>query len=275
MEISPLLLSLIIFMFLTSFTLAGFVIRQKKSNRMLGEIAAQSRIENVHRYSVLGIGLRNQEYVSRCPACAEWMYLLANICATCQHNVESYNLNLERAMQEIDADIVATNFAREASGKAKWDAFIKNRLFRASVGISAVVIISLVGFQAQSTYRYNKTTAMPDSASALVISWNSIMRECLGVRGTGNWANENEYGRVSVQMRLPYINGVFPDWNTPTGQEIVCFSKKALAFDVSKDFGTQQIRDNRVSLRNSFEISIEYGYYGGSNVATVQFSWSD
>lgn len=262
-------------MFLTSFTLAGFVIRQKKSNRMLGEIAAQSRIENTHRYSMLGIGLRNQEYVSRCPACAEWMYLLANICATCQHNVEGYNLNLEKAMQEIDADIMAANFAREASRKAKWDAFTKNRLFRASVGISLVVIISLVGFQAQSTYRYNKTTAMPDSASALVISWNSIMRECLGVRGTRNWANDNEYGTVSVQMKLPYSMGTFPNWNSPTGQEIVCFSKKALAFDVSKDFGKQQIRDNRVSLRNSFEISTEYQGYGANSFVSVEFSWSD
>jgi hypothetical protein len=286
MEISPIFLSLIIFMFLTSFTLTGLVIRQKKSNRMLGEIAAQSKVENAHRYSRLGIGLRNQEYVSKCPACAEWMYLLANVCATCQHNVESHNLNLERAMREIDAGISAAEEARLASRKAKRvsnknrrSIFFKSPLFRTSLGsIFAIVIIS-VGLQAQSTYTSNKATSLPSSPSELKRSWNSIITECQfsTVTEQSIQAIESDDKAVSVVIKLPWTLGTFPDWSSPTGQAIVCFSKKALAIDVSKEF--INANENRISLRNFYLVEISfYNSYSfqtdkRTQNARVEFSW--
>ena len=88
-----------IFMITTSITLTGFVIRQRKNNRMLGELVAQTKVEYAQRYSSIGVGLQNQTYVSKCPACAEWINIEAKLCKSCQNNVELHNLNLREGMQ--------------------------------------------------------------------------------------------------------------------------------------------------------------------------------
>jgi bisphosphoglycerate-dependent phosphoglycerate mutase len=73
-----------IFMITTSLTLTGFVIRQRKNNRMLGELVAQNKVSGHDRYSRLNVGVKNQEYVSKCPSCAEWINLEAKVCKSCQ-----------------------------------------------------------------------------------------------------------------------------------------------------------------------------------------------
>ncbi len=282
MDIYTAFFALMIFVFTLSLTLTAFAIRQRKNNRILSELVAQDKVEYVHNYSSIGVGVRNNSYVSKCPDCAEWINLEANVCKFCQNDVTSHNVNLERAMRKIDAEIVEVNIARKANNKAKRDALISNRVFRISVGMSMVVILTLIGLKAQSTYRYNKVTALPSSSSALIKSWNSILADCQFSSRVSPVprAYENEFGTVLVQMRLPYNPGNFPDWKTSSGQEIACFSKKALAFDVYKNFG-KNLNDNRVSLRNSFEVSIEhvlnYSFETSKSTAyaSVEFSWRD
>ena len=55
-----------LFMITTSLTLTGFVIRQRKNNRMLGELVAQNKVNSQSGYSKLDVGVKNKEYVSKC-----------------------------------------------------------------------------------------------------------------------------------------------------------------------------------------------------------------
>ena len=101
----------IIFMISTSLTLAGFVIRQRKNNRMLGELVAQNKVSLQDRYSKLNVGMKNQEYVSRCPSCAEWINLEAKVCKSCQQSVEEHNLAKKEAIDFIN------NFISDCNSK--------------------------------------------------------------------------------------------------------------------------------------------------------------
>jgi hypothetical protein len=257
---------LFIFMITTSITLTGFVIRQRKNNRMLGELVAQTKVENAQRYSQIGVGVRNQAYVSKCPACAEWVNLEAKVCKSCQNNLEGHNLNLREKMQRVDENIADADKARIARNKKQREAVLKNPFFRALLGILLVITIIVAGIRIQSTVSYYRATSTPSSSLDLIKSWNSIIDECkfLGTV-TKPRAVDDDLGGVNlgIQLGIPLQNF---DWKSRLGQEIICFSEKALSIDVSKELDVDAV--NNIHLRNSFKL------FGANGTAYVAFYWN-
>jgi hypothetical protein len=254
-----------IFMITTSLTLTGFVIRQRKNNRMLGELVAQSKVSGHDRYSKLNVGMRNQEYVSKCPSCAEWINLEAKICKSCQQSVAEHNEAKKEGMRLIDQEIKELQIATDLKNREQLQAILKNRFFRISVGAVLVVILFFVITNIASTVKYRNATAMPTSASALVAKWDAIATECrfLGISPQPKseiWSS----GTVQFSIDIPSGLATF-DWDSVLGKEIICFSEEALGLDVSKKLDSNSI--NNLNLRNSFSI---FGSYDSSYIA---FYW--
>jgi len=258
-------------MITTSITLTGIVIRQRKNNRMIGELVAQTKVEHGDRYSNLGVGVQNQAYVSKCPACAEWIKIEAKVCKSCQNDVETHNLHLRKAMQELDSRIseaktaeVAANKVRLASNKVKRSDLYKRPIFKVSLGLFLVILITLAGIRVNSTLNYNKATSMPSSASELAKSWNLIIEECQLMTSGGEI--EKVYvgdTYVNLEVDLPLY------WQPARKAAIACFSQKALGIDVFKKIkGEKEIS---IDLRNKFSIEFYINVYRSERIA---FHWN-
>jgi hypothetical protein len=160
-------------------------------------------------------------------------------------------------MQKIDKSITEANLAREIKNKAQMKAIMRHPLFRGSMALVLIFAIVVIGVRVQATLKYNKATEMPSSASELVNNWNSIISEC-EFRGTITKPQaKSDYDSVRMTIELGRPLNEF-DWSTTLGQEIRCFSDKALGIDLSKKldmYGT-----NNIDLRNSFSIFGDYEY---------------
>lgn len=273
------------FIFIITISLSIISIRQRKSNQILGEIVAQTKVHKVHNaeiYSNIGVGIRDGSYVSKCPACAEWINLEATICKFCQNKVESTNLKLREAMQEIDNNIAEANFAynrrlqeeKEAlreQRKERRKALLRSPLFRGSMAIILIIAITLIGIRVQSTFSqkaaYNKATAMPSSASELAKSWKSIIEECeildeFYVLNVGD-----QKVKLSILISENFLD---PYGQTTSTAGAVCFSKKAFAIDVLKKFG--RVSGNQwYYLQNDFQVNMRSDLYGNGYV--IEFTW--
>jgi hypothetical protein len=254
-----------IFMITTSLTLTGFVIRQRKNNRMLGELVAQSKVSDHDRYSKLNVGMRNQEYVSKCPSCAEWINLEAKICKSCQQSVAEHNEAKREGMRLIDQETRELQIATDLQNKEQLQAILKNKFFRISIAAALVVVLFFVITNIVSTVKYKNATAMPASASALVDKWDAIATECrfLGASPkptTKMWSS----GTVAFSIDIPSGLATF-DWDSVLGKEIICFSEKALGLDVSKKLDSNSV--NNINLPNTFSI------FGSYNTPYIAFYW--
>ena len=254
-----------IFMITTSLTLTGFVIRQRKNNRMLGELVAQNKVNGYNRYSKLNVGMRNQEYVSKCPSCADWINLEAKVCKSCQVNVAEHNSVIKENMARLDQETKDLQIAKEQRNKEQLRALFKNRIFRISAAAAMVIILFFAVTNILSTVKYNKLTAMPTSASALVNSWESIVTECRFLGTTPKpkpeiWSS----GTVALSIDIPSNLETF-DWDSVLGKELICFSEKALGLDVSKKLDSNSV--NNINLQNQYTI------FGSYDMSYIAFYW--
>jgi hypothetical protein len=254
-----------IFMITTSITLTGFVIRQRKNNRMLGELVAQNKVNGYNRYSKLNVGMRNQEYVSKCPSCAEWTNLEAKVCKSCQSSVAEHNSAIKESMARLDQELNELQIAKAQHNKEQMRSLFKNKIFRISVIAALIIILFLAISNILSRAKYNKLTAMPTSASALVNSWESVVNECRFLGITPKTKPEiGSTGGVELSIDIPSNLESF-DWDSVLGKEIICFSEKALGLDVSKKLDSNSV--NNVNLQNRYSI---FGSYDRSYIA---FYW--
>ena len=243
----------IIFMISTSLTLAGFVIRQRKNNRMLGELVAQNKVSLQDRYSKLNVGMKNQEYVSRCPSCAEWINLEAKVCKSCQQSVEEHNLAKKEAMKLLDKEAKELRIAGYIKKRQQLRAIRSSKFFRISVAVLLLIILFFAVTNIASTLKYKRATAMPSSVSALRLSWDSAVTDCRQYGVAVHPATKiSDEGIVQLVFSLPTNFEDF-DWNSSMGKEIICFSKKALGLDVSKRLYKTEV--NSIELPNTFSIA--------------------
>ena len=254
-----------IFMITTSITLTGFVIRQRKNNRMLGELVAQNKVSGHNRYATLNVGMRNQEYVSKCPSCAEWINLEAKVCKSCQESVAEYNSAIRADMLRLDQEAKELQIAKERQNQEQLRSLFKNRIFRISAALTLVVILFFVTSNILATMKYNKATAMPASPSALVSSWEKFVTWCRVV-GASPKPKPESWSSGAVALRIDIPSGLESfDWNSVLGKEIICFSEKALGLDVSKRLDPNAV--NNINLQNTFSI---FGSYDSGYIA---FYW--
>jgi hypothetical protein len=242
-----------IFMITTSLTLTGFVIRQRKNNRMLGELVAQNKVSGHDRYSRLNVGVKNQEYVSKCPSCAEWINLEAKVCKSCQLSVTEHNHAKKEAMRLLDQEAKELRMANYAQKRRQLQAIKKNRFFRTSIALTLVVVLFFAMANIVSVVKYKKATSMPASAAALSLSWDSAVTGCreygVAVHPVSKISKD---GTVYLSFIL-LSNAKDLDWDSSLGKEITCFAKKALGVDVSKKLNLLEY--NEIELPNGFSIS--------------------
>jgi hypothetical protein len=246
---------LFIFMITTSVTLTGFVLRQKKNNKMLGELVAQNKVNQASRYSAIGVGLQNQEYVSKCPACAEWIKLEAKVCKACQNNVHDHNTTIKESMKKIDLDLQAVIDAKKKADQELRQQLFRNPIFR--VLLSSLILVGLIfiSLNVAAMIRFNRGTAAPESASALVQKWNQTISECSIPPYEVIEKPDLSDSFISVSFSLGNVLSDF-DWNSDRGQKIICFSKNALGFDLTKKLSMDGV--NNIELPNGFALIGEY-----------------
>jgi hypothetical protein len=244
----------------TSLTLAGFVIRQRKNNRMLGELVAQNKVSVQDRYAKLNVGMKNQEYVSRCPSCAEWINLEAKVCKSCQQNVIEHNSTKKEEMRLLDQQAKELRIANYVQRRQQLQdakktllGLRKSKVFKILVVLFLLVLLFFAVSNIAATVKYKRATAMPESVSALRLSWDSAVTDCreygVAVHPVSELSNEG-----IVQLVFPLQSNFEDfDWDSSLGKEIICFSKKALAIDVSKKLVLNDV--NNIELPNTFSIA--------------------
>lgn len=254
-----------IFMITTSITLTGFVLRQKKNNRMLGELVAQSKVNNASKYSAIGVGMQNQEFVSKCPSCAEWIKLEAKICKACQSDVENHNQSIKEGMTNIDIETQIAMDARNQVNLERRQALFRNPLFRVSVGILLIVALFMIISNVLSSMRFNKATAEPESPYAVVQTWNSAIAECsFPANEVWNRPAVDDLGWVSLDFQLPTVLSEF-DKDSERGKRLTCFSEKALGFNLFDKLDVNGV--NNIVLPNG------YSFFGASDKSYIAFYW--
>ena len=257
-----------LFMITTSLTLTGFVIRQRKHNRMLGELVAQNKVDSRSGYSKLDVGVKNKEYVSKCPACAEWISLEAKVCKSCQRNVLEHNLGIRESMKQIDDEIKQSELDLKAYNRDRRKALLKNPIFRVLMVLVIAFSLFISVVFIQSSIRYRQATALPSNAYSLIKSWNSIVVKCdmkvdrVGTPKAELWEST---GTVTLQIDLTSDLVSF-DWNSSLGKQIICFSENALAINVSEKLDPNSV--NNIDLRNGYSI------FGDQDTSYISFYWS-
>lgn len=251
---------LLIFMTTTSLALFIFAIRQRKSNKLIEELVTKGKIENRSKYSGLDVKVRDNEYISRCPSCAEWINLRANKCKYCSTDVEDYNLNLTESMQLIDEADSRAQLERNREENEKWvarrekrESFLRNPLFRASIIVIFIISTYFLVTNIQSTLRYRSATAMPADAYSVMRSWYSVIDSCGFSEGPSKPITKRyeATGNVHLDILLDSDLQTF-DWNSDLGKKVNCFSEKALGINVAK-----QLRSSDYSslyLRNEYSV---------------------
>jgi len=253
-------------MIATSITLVGFVWRQKKNNRMLGELVAQNKVDNASKYSSVGVGMRNNEYVSKCPSCAEWIKLEAKVCKACQNNVEEHNSEIKESMKAIDFQTQMAIDARSQASRERRQDLFHNPLFRVLVGVVLIVVLFLAGSNIIANNRFKKATAAPKDANAVIQTWKSAIAKCsIPASEVRNEPSADDLGWVSLDFQLPSTLSKF-EWDSERGKRLICFSNTALGFDLTDKINMNGV--NNINLPNG------YSLFGSSDYSYIAFYWN-
>ena len=113
-------------------TLTLITIRQRKANKYLKDLSSATKIITDNEYSEIGIAIRAGEYLVKCPDCAEFIKLEANVCKNCHRDVATFTQGKREELAKISELKTLARQSKDAASK--------------STGIRvAVVIFALLG----------------------------------------------------------------------------------------------------------------------------------
>jgi len=102
MESQTLVISAILFFLGLSLSLTVLSVRQRKQTKLLKNLSSSDKVITIGSYSKLGVARKGDELVVKCPACAEWIKLEANICKFCQREVSTFTRELREEVAQLN-----------------------------------------------------------------------------------------------------------------------------------------------------------------------------
>jgi hypothetical protein len=217
-------------------TLTLITIRQRKANKYLKDLSSATKIITENEYSEIGIAIRAGEYLIKCPDCAEFIKLEANVCKNCHRDVSAFSQNKRE-------ELAKTSQLRTLERTSK---DVANR----STGIRfAVVIFAILGsyllFNFVSTAISNNKTenSVADRTSAIdaeYAKWNSAVTKCgYALRITKDDVGDSPLENLYIGVQFP-AKDMTNFWGSSQGTALDCFSSSIYGIKLSKYFSVDQ-----------------------------------
>jgi hypothetical protein len=269
-------------------TLTLITIRQRKANKYLKDLSSATKIITENEYSEIGIAIRAGEYLIKCPDCAEFIKLEANVCKNCHRDVSAFSQNKRE-------ELAKTSQLRTLERTSK---DVANR----STGIRfAVVIFAILGsyllFNFVSTAISNNKTenSITDRTSAIdaeYAKWNSAVTKCgYALRITKDYVGDSPLENLYIGAQFP-VKDMTTFWGSSQGTALDCFSSSIYGIKLSKYFSVDQA--GAIPLKDAYLYDQEFSdttvkgvtgqknqYYNASiyqsaeyNVYTISLYWN-
>lgn len=276
-----------------SMTLSVLAARARKSNQLLKEIAEANTIRLEGRYSPIGVGLKGNESVAKCPWCSEWVNIEAQICRFCGKDVSKYLNEIKQSMELIDNQIkLEQEKVRAAKEKQRLRRVEKvNKPFvwlsqnRFARGIGIFLIASTVTYILYTSItsmvansKIENATQTYKNRDIVRTAWESHLDFCLvkdvfevvGITPTfkEGWGYS---GGVYLKISYPSTRLDF-DWNSQQGKAIECFAQKAFGISASEKFGNN-VETISINGRELIEVKLPHRTTLYSGNEQITFQW--
>jgi uncharacterized C2H2 Zn-finger protein len=213
-------------------TLTLITIRQRKANKYLQDLSSATKIVTKNEYSEIGIAMRAGEYLVKCPDCAEFIKLEANVCKNCNRDVSTFTHTKREELANLSE---LKSLARESK-----DAANKSTGIRVAV-VFLVVLGSYLLFNFVSTAISNNKTenSVADRTSSIdaeYSKWSSAVTRCgYAFRIDKDYVGDSPLENLYVGTQFP-IKEMKTFWTTDQGKALDCFSSAIYGLKLSAYF---------------------------------------
>ena len=237
----------LIFMITTSLTLAGFAFRQRKNNRLLGELLAKDDIiQTSDAASKFGVSLQGGVQVIKCSDCAEWVKLEAMVCRYCGKDVSETNKKIIddlRALKKEQEDAqlrilnqeIEERVLKRENRKQLIFKFMKNMKVSIPFALVLLIAISALSLFVVDKVKYSN---IPEKVSRNIPYateiWKNYLNEC-GVTKFVVQSSPRPYSetyRLDILLMVDDVKNF--DWDSSYAKQIDCFTEKAVGFKISE-----------------------------------------
>ena len=217
-------------------TLTLITIRQRKANKYLKDLSSATKIITDNEYSEIGIAIRAGEYLVKCPDCAEFIKLEANVCKNCHRDVATFTQGKREELAKISE---LKTLARQSK-----DAASKSTGIRVAVVIFAILGSYLLFNFVSSAISNNKTeNSVADRTSAIdaeYSKWNSAVTQCVyALRITKDYVGDSPLENLYIGAQFP-VRDMTNFWGSSQGTALDCFSSLIYGIKLSKYFSVDQ-----------------------------------
>ena len=217
-------------------TLTLITIRQRKANKYLKDLSSATKIITDNEYSEIGIAIRAGEYLVKCPDCAEFIKLEANVCKSCHRDVATFTQGKREELAKTSELKTLERNSKDVANK--------------STGIRvAVVILVLLGsyllisFVSTAISNNKAEKSVADRTSAIdaeYSKWNSAVTQCgYALRITKDYVGDSPLENLYIGAQFP-VRDMTNFWGSSQGTALDCFSSLIYGIKLSKYFSVDQ-----------------------------------
>jgi hypothetical protein len=211
-------------------------VRQRKANKYLRDLSSATKIHTENEYSEIGIAIRAGEYLVKCPDCAEFIKLEANICKNCHRDVTAFTEGKRVEQSRISElnTLARQNQAAKDKSKAKLIVLVVFTLLGSFL---------LINFISSSISSNNQKSAAESRLSAIdseYTKWQSATAGCnydFAIQKNENV--ENPMGTLSIGFSSDETE-ILNLWSTDKGRALDCVSSEILGFKLSTYFTVEE-----------------------------------
>lgn len=258
--------SAILFFIGLSLSLTVISIRQRKQSKLLKNLSSSEKITQIDSLSNFGVAKKGVDLVTKCPACAEWIKLEANVCKFCKKDVSSLTQEIREKIAEHRVLQLKLASELKQERQERNQRLIRDRRLQA-ISMLLVLSVTFLVVKGAADNRTRKETMLAIAAGdpVAVNKWKVLLRDC----GIGYYTtyrdSSNDYN-LELYLDAPLKEY---DWSKTVGKEINCFSTKALGFRISDKVDWEG--DISELLEISEELQISLSAYGSSSKIYISF----
>jgi hypothetical protein len=221
-------------------TLTLITIRQRKANKYLKDLSSATKIQTENEYSALGIAIRDGEYLVKCPDCAEFIKLEANVCKNCRADIAQFTQSKREELSRVSK---SNNLARQSQVAANKSTGKKIAAV-VFLLLGSFLIINLVSTAISSSRDANTAANKVNAFNAEIEKWEAANAQCNYSFGfTKDLEDQTPMANLSMGISADETE-IGNIWNTVQGKALDCFSTEILGFKLSTYFSVDKDEPN-------------------------------
>lgn len=211
-------------------------VRQRKANKYLKDLSSATKIHTENEYSEIGIAIRAGEYLVKCPDCAEFIKLEANVCKNCHRDVTAFTEGKRVEQSRISELNTLTRRNQAAKDKSKAKLIVL-------VVFALLGSFLLINFISSAISSNSEKGAVADRTAAIeseYTKWQTANTRCnYDFAITKDASGENPAGTLNIGFSSKEEE-ILNIWTTDKGVALDCVSSEILGFKLSKYFTVEE-----------------------------------